>query len=100
MSVGNVALVALRTKGSGPAPHNPDLQEDIIDEALYLFRTLIFFKHYEFKVGRFVGDGGGVGYGARSPFHPPLCRQHHRWYARQREQLRYVARSLLLLLLW
>nr|CAH8874654.1 unnamed protein product [Trichobilharzia regenti] len=48
-TVGNMALLPLRTKFRGPAPMNPSLEKDIIDEALYLFKSLIFFRQYELK---------------------------------------------------
>lgn len=48
-TVGNMALLPLRTKFRGPAPMMPDLEKDIIDEALYLFKPLIFFRQYEIK---------------------------------------------------
>lgn len=48
-TVGNMALLPLRTKFRGPAPSIPDLEKDIVDEALYLFKSLIFFRHYEIK---------------------------------------------------
>ncbi|CAL8103898.1 unnamed protein product [Calicophoron daubneyi] len=48
-TVGNMALLPLRTKFRGPAPAIPDLERDIIDEALYLFKPLIFFRQYEIK---------------------------------------------------
>ncbi|CAH8592789.1 unnamed protein product [Dicrocoelium dendriticum] len=44
-----MALLPLRTKFRGPAPTMPDLEKDIIDEALYLFKSLIFFRQYEIK---------------------------------------------------
>ncbi|CAH8645638.1 unnamed protein product [Schistosoma mattheei] len=48
-TVGNMALLPLRTKFRGPAPMNMDLEKDIIDEALYLFKSLIFLRQYELK---------------------------------------------------
>ncbi|CAH8867856.1 unnamed protein product [Trichobilharzia szidati] len=48
-TVGNMALLPLRTKFCGPAPMNPSLEKDIIDEALYLFKSLIFFRQYKLK---------------------------------------------------
>ncbi|GAA51022.1 actin related protein 2/3 complex subunit 3 [Clonorchis sinensis] len=44
-----MALLPLRTKFRGPAPAMPDLEKDIIDEALYLFKSLIFLRQYEIK---------------------------------------------------
>lgn len=49
-TIGNMALLPLRTKFRGPAPMNMDLEKDIIDEALYLFKSLIFLRQYELKV--------------------------------------------------
>ncbi|KAF5397748.1 Actin protein 2/3 complex subunit 3 [Paragonimus heterotremus] len=48
-TVGNMALLPLRTKVRGPAPAMPDMDRDIIDEALYLFKSLIFFRQYEIR---------------------------------------------------
>ncbi|KAF6030335.1 ARPC3 [Bugula neritina] len=47
--VGNMALAPLRTQFNGPAPKDPSLQYDAIDEALYFFKANIFFKNYEIK---------------------------------------------------
>ncbi|KAM3177786.1 hypothetical protein ACTXT7_003843 [Hymenolepis weldensis] len=47
--VGNMAILPLRTKVRGPAPQDPSLEEDIIDEALTYFKPLTFFRNYEFK---------------------------------------------------
>ncbi|VDD83248.1 unnamed protein product [Mesocestoides corti] len=47
--VGNMAILPLRTKVRGPAPQDPNLAEDIIDEALLYFKPLTFFRQYEFK---------------------------------------------------
>ncbi|VDL88736.1 unnamed protein product [Schistocephalus solidus] len=47
--VGNLALLPLRTTVRGPAPNDPNLQFDIIDEALLYFKPLIFFRQFEFK---------------------------------------------------
>ncbi|VDO00658.1 unnamed protein product [Rodentolepis nana] len=46
---GNMAILPLRTKVRGPAPQDPSLEEDIIDEALTYFKPLTFFRNYEFK---------------------------------------------------
>nr|CDS33318.1 Arp2:3 complex subunit [Hymenolepis microstoma] len=46
---GNMAILPLRTKVRGPAPQDPNLEEDIIDEALTYFKPLTFFRNYEFK---------------------------------------------------
>ena len=48
--VGNMAILPLRTKVRGPAPQDPNLEVDIIDEALLYFKPLTFFRNYEFKV--------------------------------------------------
>lgn len=45
-----MAILPLRTKVRGPAPQDPSLEEDIIDEALTYFKPLTFFRNYEFKV--------------------------------------------------
>ncbi|CDS37316.1 arp2:3 complex 21 kda subunit [Echinococcus multilocularis] len=47
--VGNMAILPLRSKVRGPAPQDPNLEEDIIDEALMYFKPLTFFRNYEFK---------------------------------------------------
>ncbi|CAG7836603.1 unnamed protein product [Allacma fusca] len=46
--VGNTAILPLRTQSRGPAPRdNSDF--DIIDEALYYFKSNVFFRTYEIK---------------------------------------------------
>jgi len=47
--VGNLAIVPIRSKVRGPAPLDPSATFDIIDEALDLFKPLIFFRQFEFK---------------------------------------------------
>jgi actin related protein 2/3 complex subunit 3 len=47
--LGNLALLPLRTQYKGPAPKSND-DNDIIDEALYYFKSNVFFKSYEVKV--------------------------------------------------
>ncbi|KAL5969833.1 Actin-related protein 2/3 complex subunit 3 [Taenia solium] len=44
-----MAILPLRSKVRGPAPQDPNLAEDIIDEALNYFKPLTFFRNYEFK---------------------------------------------------
>ncbi|CAH0384453.1 unnamed protein product [Bemisia tabaci] len=46
-SVGNLALLPLRTQHRGPAPTTAD--KDIIDEAIYFFKANVFFRTYEIK---------------------------------------------------
>ncbi|XP_017005361.2 actin-related protein 2/3 complex subunit 3 [Drosophila takahashii] len=47
-SVGNMAILPLRTQIRGPAP-NVDIPNDIIDESLYFWKSNIFFRTYEVK---------------------------------------------------
>lgn len=54
--VGNLAIVPIRSKVRGPAPLDPSATFDIIDEALDLFKPLIFFRQFEFKVRHAVVD--------------------------------------------
>ncbi|CAK1549817.1 unnamed protein product [Leptosia nina] len=49
VSVGNLALLPVRTKFRGPAPTDPKLELDIIDEAINYFKSNVFFKFYEIK---------------------------------------------------
>lgn len=49
-TVGNLAVLPLRTTARGPAPTNPKLELDIIDEALNYFKANVFFRFYEIKV--------------------------------------------------
>lgn len=49
-SVGNLALLPIRTTFRGPAPINPKIELDIIDEALNYFKANVFFRFYEIKV--------------------------------------------------
>lgn len=49
-SVGNMAILPLRTNGRGPAPIVPSLEQDVIDESLYYFKANVFFRTYEIKV--------------------------------------------------
>jgi len=48
-TLGNMALLPLRTQVRGPAPSLPDTEKDIIDEALYYFKANVFFRNYEIK---------------------------------------------------
>ncbi|KAK6638390.1 Actin- protein 2/3 complex subunit 3 [Polyplax serrata] len=47
-SVGNTAILPLKTQVKGPAPPCTT-GTDIIDEALYYFRANVFFRTYEIK---------------------------------------------------
>ncbi|XP_055716650.1 actin-related protein 2/3 complex subunit 3 [Phlebotomus papatasi] len=47
-SLGNMALLPLRTQHRGPAPTTNN-EQDIIDEALYYFKANIFFRTFEIK---------------------------------------------------
>lgn len=49
-SVGNLALLPIRTTFRGPAPTSPKIELDIIDEALNYFKANVFFRFYEIKV--------------------------------------------------
>lgn len=50
-SLGNMALLPLKTSFRGPAPTcPPGTEQDIIDEALYFFKANVFFRTYEIKV--------------------------------------------------
>lgn len=53
-SVGNLALLPIRTTFRGPAPINPKIELDIIDEALNYFKANVFFRFYEIKVTELV----------------------------------------------
>jgi actin related protein 2/3 complex, subunit 3 len=44
-----MAVLPLRTQYRGPAPTNANLEQDIIDEAIYYFKANIFFRTYEVK---------------------------------------------------
>lgn len=45
-----MAILPLRTQIRGPAP-NVDIDNDIVDESLYYYKSNIFFRTYEVKVG-------------------------------------------------
>ncbi|CAF4590229.1 unnamed protein product, partial [Rotaria socialis] len=48
--LGNMALLPIRTRYSGPASVETSTEnEDIIDEALKYFRANIFFRNYDIK---------------------------------------------------
>ncbi|XP_077298859.1 actin-related protein 2/3 complex subunit 3-like [Arctopsyche grandis] len=47
-TLGNMALLPIKTQFRGPAPTNPK-DMDIIDEALYYFKANVFFRFYEIK---------------------------------------------------
>ncbi|KAI9503065.1 subunit of the Arp2/3 complex [Coemansia spiralis] len=47
--INGIPLVPIATKIRGPAPYNPSLTYDAIDEALELFRPNSFFKNFEIK---------------------------------------------------
>lgn len=47
-SVGNMAILPLRTQQRGPAP-TTTAEQDIIDESLYYFKSNVFFRTYEIK---------------------------------------------------
>ncbi|XP_065830496.1 actin-related protein 2/3 complex subunit 3-like [Oscarella lobularis] len=49
LSIGNIALLPIRTNFKGPAPKADDKEQDVIDEALYFFKANVFFKNYEVK---------------------------------------------------
>jgi hypothetical protein len=44
-----MAVMPLRTQHRGPAPTG-NFDNDIIDEALYFFKSNVFFRTYEVKV--------------------------------------------------
>jgi actin related protein 2/3 complex, subunit 3 len=46
--VANIAIMPLRTQSRGPAPTG-NFENDIIDEALYFFKSNVFFRTYEVK---------------------------------------------------
>ncbi|KAI8816457.1 actin-related protein 2/3 complex subunit 3 [Fimicolochytrium jonesii] len=48
--IGNIALLPIKTKIRGPAPPAADPQaDDIVDEAIALFRANCFFRNFEIK---------------------------------------------------
>jgi len=48
-SVANMAILPIRTQFRGPAPTAVNIEQDIIDEAIYYFKANIFFRTYEVK---------------------------------------------------
>ncbi|ORE06780.1 ARP2/3 complex 21 kDa subunit [Rhizopus microsporus var. microsporus] len=48
-SIGNMFLLPIKTKFRGNAPYAGDMGEDIIDEALDLFRANCLFRNFEIK---------------------------------------------------
>lgn len=44
-----MAILPLRTQFRGPAPTGANIEQDIIDEAIYYFKANIFFRTYEVK---------------------------------------------------
>lgn len=49
-TVGNMAMLPIRTKYRGPAPLMAGDGIDVIDEALQYFKANVFFRTYEVKV--------------------------------------------------
>ncbi|KAL0271972.1 UNVERIFIED_CONTAM: hypothetical protein PYX00_005118 [Menopon gallinae] len=47
-SIGNTAILPIRTSCRGPAPITTE-ENDIIDEAIYYFRANVFYRTYEIK---------------------------------------------------
>ena len=45
-SLSGFGFTPLKTSVAGPAPKAADDEEDIIDEALYFFRAMTFFKNF------------------------------------------------------
>ncbi|KAF9114610.1 subunit of the Arp2/3 complex [Mortierella sp. AM989] len=48
-SVGSMALLPIKTRIRGPSPIADPNEEDIIDEALNLFRANVLFRNFEIK---------------------------------------------------
>ncbi|OQR70530.1 actin-related protein 2/3 complex subunit 3-like [Tropilaelaps mercedesae] len=48
-SLGNMALLPIRTQVRGPAPKSAGDDADVIDEAICYFRANVFFRNYEIK---------------------------------------------------
>ena len=44
-----MAILPVRTQFRGPAPSGANIEQDIIDEAIYYFKANIFFRTYEVK---------------------------------------------------
>lgn len=49
--VGNFPILPLKTKYKGPAPQAPPADQDIVDEAISLFKANILFRNFEVKSG-------------------------------------------------
>lgn len=49
-TIGNMALLPIKTEFRGPAPPLNNKDIDIIDEALNFFKANVFFRTYEIKV--------------------------------------------------
>ncbi|KAI9143353.1 putative ARC18-subunit of the Arp2/3 complex [Paraphysoderma sedebokerense] len=47
--LGNMAFLPIKTKIRGPAPNADPNSDDIVDEALTLFRANCFFRNFEIK---------------------------------------------------
>lgn len=47
--LGNMAFLPIKTKIRGPAPNADPSSDDIVDEALTLFRANCFFRNFEIK---------------------------------------------------
>lgn len=58
-TIGNMALLPIKTTFRGPAPVFNNKEQDIIDEALYFFKANVFFRTYEIKVVHFEGSFPG-----------------------------------------
>ncbi|KAJ3065891.1 subunit of the Arp2/3 complex, partial [Podochytrium sp. JEL0797] len=51
-AIGNVALIPIKSKNRGPVPPPQDLAaDDIVDEAIYVFRPNCFFRNFEIQGG-------------------------------------------------
>ena len=48
-SIGNVFILPLKTKLRGPAAQAKPDEDDVVDEALKLFKANVFFRNFEFK---------------------------------------------------
>ncbi|ORY37416.1 ARP2/3 complex, 21 kDa p21-Arc subunit [Rhizoclosmatium globosum] len=51
-AIGNIALLPVKSKNRGPAPIPSDPNaDDIIDEAIYVYRPNSFFRNFEIQGG-------------------------------------------------
>ncbi|KAJ3243210.1 subunit of the Arp2/3 complex [Chytriomyces hyalinus] len=51
-AVGNVSLLPVKSKNRGPAPiPQSPTEDDIVDEAIYVFRPNCFFRNFEIQGG-------------------------------------------------